>query len=225
MFLYANSDGSPISQTAINDASDIQITPVESVDLDYNICYTVFDYETDKVLPPCIHFLDNFLTSEVYVFSVPLSSELLQRIENKTALLESYCNSYIGYPKTAVTGDFELGWVGIEKNEDITMISNIQLNGIYWDFISKKEHVKLYKTMVEFCKNKIDVDEVYIPTAETLRKLNDRFSTHPDRCIMETPYTSTVLKNFKKTTLPIKNKIFANKYLSNEELQFYKANT
>lgn len=221
MFLYANADSSPVSQKLINDSKTLNITALKSVDLEYNVCYTVFDYMTDKVLPPCVHFLDNFLTSEVYVFSVPLSSELLKNV-NKQAMLSNYCNTYQGYPKTAVEGEFELGWVGIEKNDEITMMSNIQINGIYWSSISKKQHVEFYKTMIEFCKEQLDVDEFFVPTANTLRKLNDRFSDHPDRCIMETPYTSTVLKGFKKTLLPINKEIYANKYLSNDELEFYR---
>jgi len=222
MQLYADSDKKPISQLEINNGLEIDIEPVKNIDIEYNVCYTVFDYEADPYYPPCVHFLDNFLTSEVYVFSVPLHSEMLQSIQDKNFLLKTYCSSFQGFPKTAVKGDFELGWVGVEKDLDLTIISNIQINGIYWSSITKQEHVKFYKTMVEFCKKQIDVDQIFVPTAKTLKTLSDRFSDHPKRRIMETPYTSKVLSGYKKTLLPNKKFIFANNYLSNCELAFYR---
>lgn len=219
MFFYAANDGSPISQCHINESSKIEITKIKQIDIEYNVCYTIFDYEVGNNLPPCPHFLKNFLTSKVYVFSVPLSSELLKDV-NKKAMLNDYCSTYIGYPKTGILGDFELGWIGIEAHEKYKILSNIQINGIYRDSINRKQQIQFYKTMIDFCKKEINSEEIIVPTAKTLRLLTDRFSNHPERAIMETPYSSKVLKGFSKFLL--NKKIYASKYLNDNELEFYK---
>jgi hypothetical protein len=218
MFLYAKEDGSPISQHSIN---VLKHRPKikKSVDIEYNVSYTVFDYLMQKDYPPCPHFLDHFLTSEVYVFSLPLDHPELSKIKSSD-LLHDYCTSFLGYPKCAVEMNFEIGWVGLEKQDDLTIISNIQLNGFYKDVISKKDAIKTYRKMLNFCEKEIQHRPLYVPTADTLRKLTERFSNHPESAIMETPYTSKVLKGYKKTLL--QKDIYANKYLKYEEMEFYK---
>lgn len=217
MIFYANKDGSPISQHLINLRQAVAVAQ-KSVDFDYNVCYTVFDYDTDPSLPPCPHFLDNFLTSEVYVFSVPLDSNEIENIDSGK-IMQEYCSEFLGYPKTAVENNFELGWIGIEKQDDIRLISNIQLNGLYKDVINKSKAKKVYKQMIDFVLKEINQRPVYVPTAKTLKTLTYRFSDHPERAIMETPYTSTVLKGFRKTNFT--GKIYANKYLAVNELEMY----
>lgn len=216
MFLYANENGSAISQTSIN-LKEYQSFPVQEIDLEYNVSYTIFDYVPDDKLPPCLHFLDNFLESEVYVFSLPLSHSELNNINSKD-LLYNYCTSFIGYPKCAVESDFEIGWIGLERQDDLTILSNLQLNGLYRGAIDKKKVIQVYQKMLGFCEDLLQ-EEIYIPTAATLKTLSDRFSNHPEKAIMETPYTSKVLKGYKKTLL--EKQIYANKYLNQGELEFY----
>lgn len=218
MFLYAREDGSPVSQHCINILRH-KSKQIKKIDIEYNVSYTVFDYEMQKEYPPCPHFLDNFLTSEVYVFSLPLHHPELNKISSSN-LLHDYCTSFLGYPKCAVEMNFEIGWVGLERQDDLTIISNIQLNGLYKDVIDKKEAIKIYRKMLSFCENEIAAKTIYIPTAKTLRTLANRFTNHPESSIMETPYTSKVIKGYEKVIL--EKHIYANKYLKDEEMEFYK---
>lgn len=217
MFLYANKDCSPISQLAINKRT-AKAYKQKQIDLEYNVCHTVFDYDTDSSLPPCPHFLDNFLTSRVYVFSLPLDSKELSNIQSNL-VFEEYCNEFIGYPKTAVDNNFEIGWVGIEEQDATFIVSNIQINGLYKDVIENSKAKKIYKTMLNWVLQQETQRPVYVPTAQTLKKLTDRFSNHPQRAIMETPYTSTVLKGFRKTNFT--GNLYANKYLHADEVEMY----
>ena len=65
MFFYKNSDETPISQSAINRFPTRKrlTNPIKEIDIEYNVCHTVFDYLVDTKLPPCIHFLDNLQLS------------------------------------------------------------------------------------------------------------------------------------------------------------------
>jgi len=215
MFYYANCDNSPISQTLLNrftSRTKLLTNPIKDIDIEYNVCYTVFDYLVDKELPPCIHFLDNFLSSEVYVFSTSLSSNLLSKVDSKS-MVEDYITQFTGSPKTAINNDYELGWVGIEKSKDCTIMSNIQINGIYRKSLTRRQEVDFYRTMVNFCRNEIKIRPLYAPTAKTLKSQMNKMSNHPDSAIMESPYTSKILKGFKKTKLQI----------DGSELEFYKS--
>lgn len=199
MFFYKNSDKTPISQSAINRFPTRKRlnNPIKEIDIEYNVCHTVFDYSVDSELPPCIHFLDNFLMSEVYVFSVPLSSNLLSKVNSKS-MMEDYTTQFTGSPKTVVNNDYELGWIGIEKTKNYTIMSNIQINGIYRDCLTRRQEIDFYKTMIKFCKGEILNMPIYVPTAKTLYTQMKKNLAHPDSAIMETPYTSKVLKGFTK---------------------------
>ena len=200
MFFYGNGDKSPISQSFINrfpTRLKRLTNSIKEIDIEYNVCYTVFDYSVDIELPPCVHFLDNFLSSEVYVFSVPLSSNLLSEVNSKS-MIEDYTTQFTGSPKTAVNNDYELGWIGTEKTKNYTIMSNIQINGIYRDCLTRRQEIDFYKIMVKFCKTEIENRPIYVPTAKTLYTQMKKMSTHPDSAIMETPYTSKVLKGFTK---------------------------
>ena len=83
-----------------------------------------------------------------------------------------------------------------------------------------KNKSKRYKNKSKRYKKQQETQRpVYVPTAQTLKKLTDRFSNHPQRAIMETPYTSTVLKGFRKTNFT--GKLYANKYLHADEVEMY----
>lgn len=215
MFLHANVDMTPISQTKINYGFK-NSTPVKKIDIDYNVCYSVFDYEVDNSLPPCLHFLDNFLTSEVYVFSLPLSSNRLSKIPSKS-ILKDYTSNWIGYPKTSISNNLELGWIGIEKSK---IISNIQISGLYLNTLSRKQATDFYRLMLNFCLKEIKARPLYVPSAKTLKAFSKKFSNHRDMKIMESPYTSKILKGASKCKFT--ESIYANRYINEDEMEFFR---
>ena len=153
MNFYANTDGSPISQKKINTRQATAI-PLKKVNSIYNICDTVFDYEPGNNLPPCPHFLDNFLTSRVFVFSLPFEHNDLACVPGNE-ILKQYCSEFLGYPKTAIKDNFEIGWVGTEKNYIPQFLSSWEHNFESWAIFPKNYILFKYEEILQNPKKQI----------------------------------------------------------------------
>lgn len=221
MKIYESFDGKYLSQKELLDGEIVNFSVKEksqcSYLFDFSVTKTIFDYEVDEKYPPCANFLENFLETKVLVFSLPVDHSLFSQCNLKD-LYEQKILKDESTPKNVSDKEFVVGWIGIERNHNLSVISNIQINGTIFKFLSRPITKKLYRNFIKYAEEEIE-GTILIPTHETLRKLISRLRYHPRSSIMETPYTSEVVKGYKKENFIIDGP--CRQYLSEKEMIFW----
>jgi len=141
----------------------------------YTVTEVCFDYIPQGV-PPCIYFKTPI--NKIYICSLPIHDRFFSD-KNITNAIEEKTEKFNGLPKTHLD-ELEIMWISFEGN----IVNNIQINGNFIHYFSRKEQKVMYKLLIDtFCK-KGDL----IPTVETMRERAKELNTN----IMESPYASSV---------------------------------
>jgi hypothetical protein len=170
------------------------------------ITKTIFDYFPDSQYPPCVNFLGRPLEDRVYVLSFnPAAESIFPSSEPIQFALEQKLNESSGVPKTPLN-HLELAWVGVEVADDYVIINNNQISGCFFNYLSRHRVTWIHRMLIDFIEKEYLNKTIYIPHHSMLEKYVQNMSSHPNRAIKRSPYSSKVVHGYTLLVNPIQTK-------------------